>query len=431
MGRLRTTPGFHGGQRNQHRAFFSSIHRATVTDISSAVSKGTVDVWIESTDVPLYDVLAPLMSLSTPPKAQDVDGVIDKSDDNGAKAAWGRYIPQVGDVLLIGFDTNGEPYSLGYHATYFKAMDIKDKEAAGHGGTGWGEESGIKLEPGDWDFMSKRNSRLMLTDKAQLSSGPHMLMLDKEGGAVTLSTTLEITKYGSASEERQGSVRRFLLPTDTAETDIYGIFGSIAQESTNVVKCGTLINPLGTEMARTSLGEVIDEKTFLPMVPKVSYPTLNKLLGTGTRVFRSVKDPTGKIDLFTELVDNLGNYGVSAKLSTAFQWNTPLSTWTILNAATDWTSSADFSITSINATITAAQVALGGISASGYLVNGTIFMPALSLMLTKSAAQFTGMAGLCVGPLLPLAAGFTAVAAEFTAFNLQLTSFLSKVSKTV
>ena len=404
MGRLRTTPGFHERMRNQHRAFFSSIHRATVIDTSSAVTKGTVDAQIEGSDVTLADMLAPLMSFSIPPKGKLPTGDLNTADDNGASAAWGRYIPQVGDVLLVGFDTNGEPYALGYHATFFGAMDIKDKQASARGGIGWGVESDVKLKPGDWDFMSKRNARLMLTDKAQLSSGPHSLTLDQSAGAATLTSTLAVTQYGEASKELQGSVRRFILPTDTTETEIYGIFGSIAQESTNIVKRGSLVVPGGIEMARTSVGEVIDELTFLPMVPAVTYPALNKLVGTGTRFLRSVKDPLGTTEFFTELVDDLGNYGLSATTATACQWTTPLATWTVLNASTDWTSSTGFSVTTLGAldltaatgfsvtaataTITATQVALGADTAlSEYLIKGTKLIPALQAFFAIVAAQ--------------------------------------------
>ena len=457
MGRLRTTPGFHEKQRNQHRAFFSSIHRATVTDTASASTKGTVSAEIEGTDFQLTNMLAPLMSLSIPPQGRNTDGTVNKDDDNGAKAAWGRYIPQVGDVLLVGFDTNGEPYALGYHALYYQALDVKDKEAEARGGIGWGVESGVKLEPGDWDFMSRRGSRLMLTDKVHLSSGPHSFILDQSTGTATLGTTLSITQYGEASKESQGAVQRFLLPTDTSETAIYGIFGSIAQESTNVIKRGSLVTPGGIEMARTSMGEVIDELTYLPMVPVITYPALNTIVGTGTRIFRSVKDPLGATELFTEVVDDLGNYGVSATLSTGFQWNTPLATWTVLNAITDWTSSGkfgvtagaaldltagadfgvtagasigltagvDFGVTAVNATITATQVALGGSGASGFLVNGTLFMAALTVFLGAVAAQTAA-----TDPASTMAALKTTGSAA-TALLPLLNTFLSTVTKTV
>lgn len=433
MGRLRTTPGFHERMRNQHRAFFSSIHRATVIDTSSAVTKGTVDARIEGSDVTLSDMLAPLMSFSIPPKGKLPTGEINTVDDNGASAAWGRYIPQVGDVLLVGFDTNGEPYALGYHATFFGAMDIKDKQASARGGIGWGVESDVKLKPGDWDFISKRNGRLMLTDKVHLSSGPHTFTLDQSAGAATLTSTLAVTQYGEASKELQGSVRRFILPTDTTETEIYGIFGSVAQESTNIVKRGSLVVPGGFEMARTSIGEVIDETTFLPMVPAVTYPALNKLVGTGTRIFRSVKDPVGKTDFFTEIVDDLGNYGLSATTATALQWATPLSTWTVLNASTDWTSSTGFSVTTLGAldltatagaTITAAQVALGGSGAADYLIKGTQFKVALDLFLMALGALVSGTP-------VQNAAAIAAIVLAANAMKLSIASSLSTVTKTV
>ena len=104
--------------------------------------------------------------------------------------------------------------------------------------------------------------------------------------------------------------------------------------------------------------------------------------------------------------------------------------WARLNAITDITSSGKFGVTSPSVELNAAQVSLG-VGASGYLINGTKFTPALSSMLTTSVTQFTNMATVCIGPLAPLASGFTGLAASFTALNLQLISFLSTVTRTV
>ncbi len=438
-----------------HSGFFSAIHRAQVTDVH--VDSGTVSVLVEGTDVNIPDMLMPLMSLSVPPKPVDKDGVMDASFDNGALASWGRYIPQEGDMLLIGFDTNGEAYALGYHAVYYKGLDVKDSAKEDRGGIGWGASSGIRLEPGDFDFYSRRNSRLMLTDKAQLSSGPHSLILNKPRGDATLSSDLVITKGGEASEDRHGAVKRFLLATDSDETYIYGIFGSIAQESTDVVRRGLTGVPNGVEMVRESKGEVIDETSFLPMVPATSYPDLSTMTGTGTRRLTSVKDDTSGItEMHLDLIDNLGNRGVSAKTAVAFQWFTPASTWTVLNAVTDWTSSGkvgisagaelelvsgaamdisvvgNLNITSeINATIEAVQLALGSATASEYLVKGTTFIPALTTLFTTAGTTFSTMATASVGPLSGYAASFTALATAFSTLATQLNGMLSTKVKTV
>jgi hypothetical protein len=429
MGRLRVKPGNFARQSQLNSDFFSHVHRAQVTDVH--VLDGTVNAMIESTDL-VITVLAPLMALSLPPKTS-------QTDNNGGRAAWAKYIPQVGDLILVGFDTNGEPYSLGYHAVFYKSLEMKDVEKDAVGGIGWGETSGVKLEPGDFDFYSKRNARLSLTDKALLSSGPHTLVLNQAKGDATLTSTLSIVQYGEASEHRQGGVRRFLLPTDSEETDIYGIFGSVAQESTDKVSRALAGVPGGIEMCRVSMGEVIDELTFLPMVPVVTYPDLSTLTGTGTRIFRSVKDPSGQTELYSELIDDLGNYGVSAMTAIGFQWFTPASTWTVLNAVTSWTTSGvvdltaggDMSITAANASITAGQLALGAVAASEFLVKGTSFIGALGPMLTTAAATFGAMATACVGPLAPLAASFTTLQTAFTTLNSQLSTMLSTVVKTV
>jgi hypothetical protein len=428
MGRIRTSNSYAQKLNRQSQAFFSSIHRARVTDVH--VDAGTVNALIENTDLNVT-VLSPLVSLSLPPKQSD-------TDDNGRNAAWGRYIPQEGDMVLIGFDTNGDPYCLGYHAVYYGALSVKDSERESKGGIGWGESSNIRIKPGDWDFKSRRNSRLMLTDKAILSSVPQSLVLNKSDGDTTLTSDLSIVKYGSASEHRQGSVRRTILPTDSSETYIYGMFGSVAQESTDRVSRGMIGLPAGIEMARTSMGEVIDELTFLPMVPALSYPTLSQLSGTGTRLFRNVKDPLGVTDSYSELVDDLGNYGVVAPTAIAFQWMAPLATWTINNIQTSITSAAtfdittiDFSVTSATSTITAAQLSLGASSATDFLIKGTTFIGDLNVFLTSCLTAFASLSAASVGPLAGLQGGFGQLIQAATALQLQLASTLSTVVKTV
>jgi hypothetical protein len=84
-------------------------------------------------------------------------------------------------------------------------------------------------------------------------------------------------------------------------------------------------------------------------------------------------------------------------------------------------------------TLTTDKVRLGAANAVEQLLKGTTYRSAESQMnigVGGLQATYTSMAALCVGPLAPLAAGFTALAAAIGAFEAQASSFLSDVSKT-
>jgi len=398
MGRLITGGGFKQNQAEAEKQFFSSIHRARVHDMN--IPKGTISVIVEGTRIP-RNVLMPLMGLS-----------VDPSDTEGTQASWGRYIPQRGDMVLVGYDSNGEIYSLGYHATYYKGLDTLDAAREDRGGIGWGEASGMNIKPGDWHYKSARGCQLYLGDKAFLKAGPQSLVFDKKVGDTTLKTLLFLESYGERSECRMGSVKRMVLPTDPEETPIPSAVDPThtAQEWNNVMKRGSLANPLGLEMARTSQGEVIDELTFLPMVVATAYPGLAQMPPAGfTRRLDSVSDDaTGAINMYAKVVDNLGNVGVNATTATMFQWFTPLAEWNVMSlkwsvvamesigftAGTtfDVIAPAGTNITSASTTVTSADIKLGGAGAVSFALKGTEFTSALTSYLVTSAAAFTKIA---------------------------------------
>lgn len=378
-------------RRELNRSFFSGIHRAKVTDVH--IQKGTVSVEFESLPY-VRDVVIPLLGLSLPSPASATDTTYQ------LKTSWGRYIPQVGDIILVGFDTNGECYSIGYHAVFYERFKQIDDEREPRGGIGWDEGSGKKLAPGDWDFKSSRNSSLYLGDKVKLASGPHSILIDKPNGRISTTSSLIQENYGSGGQIRRGGASRTLTPVSPTETYLFSLLPgnqlNPAQESLDVVKYGTLAGQI--EVSRIAQGEVIDEDTKTPMVPAIS-PTLaplRQLVGPAVRHLRSSKDPTGLINLWVEAVDSLGNYGVSAPTATAFQWVTPLSVWNVLNLSTAFVSSSAYSVTSPTITLTgAASLALtGGVVSVSGLTSASFVAPVMTLAGATSLAMTGGATSL-------------------------------------
>lgn len=312
-------------RKDQESSFMSSIHRARVSDVH--VDKGTVNVVFESLPYS-REVTIPLLGLSVPPKSSE-------DDKNYLRSSWGRYIPQVGDVLMIAFGSDGSAYALGYHAMFYEGMDQFDSANEARGGIGWGVSSGREaLQPGDWDFKSARNSSLYIGNRARLASGPHSITINKPTGDITTITTLLVDLIGEASEIRHGGARRRVLPTDRSETDIRSARGGVAQEINESVKFGGT-DPAGTEIVRESIGDVIDEDLFIPMLGES---------GQYVRKFISIKDLMGVMEVYNEKVDTGGNSMIESNLATKFSWNTPLAAWDVTNLSTkiESTSTIDF-----------------------------------------------------------------------------------------
>ncbi len=382
-------------RRKHHQDFYKSIQRCLVKDVH--LEKGTLTV-VYLTGGSSLEVPMPLVGLSIPADAKDL---------NYQNVSWGVYIPQVDDVILVGFDPLGTPFSLSYH--YLNFRDLKDKDDAyeSKGGIGWGDASGKRLKPGDWTFKSARGCSLYMGDRTRITSGTHSITLDKTlpNGEISIQTDHLHTYYGTIAERREGFARRFLAPgVDTQEGFVTGTFGTVAQECTNYVRRGSAA-ALGGKllMVHKSDGEVINDILAQVMVPATAYPALGaSLVGTNARMLRAVKDDaTGLIDMYAMVVDNLGNLGVEAKTATGVQWFTPLSTWTVNSNMVLWTSTATFDIVTASFAVTASASA--GITATS-AINLT---SGLATTITSGATLGLTSSGLMTltAPTLKLSAG--------------------------
>jgi len=430
MGRLITKKNYNQIREAQHQSYFSGIHRGRVEAVH--VDKGTVEVRMDGLPS-IQEVTIPLLGLSLPYPKDSNDKTYMTS------SSWGRYIPQVGDMLLIGFNSNGEAYALGYHAVFYPGMKYLDDQREAKGGIGWGEASGKKVQSGDWDFKSSRGCSFYMGYDAKLSSGSHSIEINKTQGDVTLTSPLVQDRYGEAGVRRKGQARRFLTPVDPAETNIFSIIPGnspkIAQESYDVVSYGTVLG-VPIELSRIHHGEVVDETTKTVMVPAIntSLKPLVLMVGTGIRMLHSVKDPAGVTDFYVSAIDDLGNYGVSAPTAVGFQWMTPAATWQTDNLNTIHNSTGTYSLTSPAITLTGAtSITLSGgtISVTG-TTSATITAPTISALGTVILGA-TG--GLPVAKLSPAFIGFwtayfTAAAAAWAKLAAEVTIPTSSASCT-
>jgi|GEM_PF-3130182 len=385
MGRARTTESHVGQHRRMLAAYYNSVHRSRVTDVN--IEMGTCNVNIlDAGDFP-RSIPIPLLGFSFPPQKTP-------TDKNYRRTSWGVYIPQVNDIVILAFDAIGNAHCLGYSYANYPAMKSADNANEERGGIGWADASGKRLKAGDWSFKSAGGSFLYLSDRVSLSCGSHAIRMEQSQATneITLQSCLVHQRYGECAEVRAGAARRLLLPTDTVEQDLYGAFGTIAQEHTNYVRRGSLTVPPTFQalMVQESFGEVIDDLTRMVMVPAASATCADlvpALVGSGVRSLKLVKDDlTGMIDQYAEITDNLGNHGVSAKLATGFMWNTPLAAWTIMNLSTSLTSTAKHDvIVGAGYTLVAATASL--------LASGTFSATAGTTLGLTAGADLSATAG--------------------------------------
>ena len=203
MGSNATIPasGSFISRNSKDKNYFSSIHIVRVLELD-------IPAGLKRVGAPVNDILSmPILGLSVPPN-QDTS-----QTPNTKASSWGRYIPQLNDMILVAFAMDGRPYAVGHSTINYSFMSEADKEEEKEGGIGWGFVSGKTLKPGDWDFKSSRGSTLYLGDTAAIASGDGSLTLSQDTRDLTLNAPLSLQKSGN-SVIRYGSERRLIFPTD-------------------------------------------------------------------------------------------------------------------------------------------------------------------------------------------------------------------------
>lgn len=352
----------------------SSIQRARVSEVH--ISRGTVSLNMESTSAPA-EALFPLLGLSAP---------LEGDSANYNKASWGRYIPQVGDMVLVGIAPNRKVHILGYSAVYYKDFDIQDEDNVDIGGIGWGTVAGREVKPGDWDFKASRGSYLYLGDRAVIGSTSCKSTYNQSTNDIT-NTALIIVNNASASDIRYGAVRRKQLPTDQEESLIISSRGTAAQEYTAATRWNPGTGPI--DLAYISQGDVVEEvggASFIKLSPS----------GLPTRRWEYSQDVTGLLTTHDKVIDSNGNSFVTAALASVWSFSTPLAAWSITNLSTtinssgtaSHTSGGAFSITAPTVTATAATSA-SILSPMVSLGNTVGSLPFVKVTPTLSAAWST------------------------------------------
>lgn len=390
-------------RKQQHADMMNSIHKATVTDVY--LDNGTCQVIFEKLPLSLR-VNFPLLGLSVPLGG---DGYSDWKS-----SSWGRYIPHVGDVLLIAFEYNNSAFALGYYSVDYREMKLRDADSVknGEGGISWGDASHKELKSGDWDFKSSNGSYLTLSDRARIGSNNCSVTMDSNNASVSISTNTLVLEPGNV-RVLSGTVKRKLLPIDFEESIVPSGRGDTnSQEHTVSVNWP---NSPATEspLAFHSIGDVTEEKAGVNML-KVSS------LGNPVRKHEYFTDRSGTIKVHEETIDSFGNYLMESNLAIKREYKSPLSDWSVLNKSFDITSSQGFDLTSPDIKLTG-NVTLGGPAALPLLKVPPDFSAQWSIYFTGASAALMALNAIAPNP------AFTAASTAAT----MLVSALSSNSTTL
>jgi len=397
---------------DNNNVLFSSLHRAHITDVN--IEKGTVKISLEAIR---YDaeITMPMLAMS-----YDKNSIVNNRVD-ATKFSWGRYIPQIGDIIVVGFGPTGELFAISSMPMNFGYFNVADQDQLNQekGGTGWSKISRGELKPGDWDFKSSRNSTFYLGDRAKLASGVASFTATSNDQTANISAPLISQNFGP-SYSRYGAAKRQILPTES-ETYIFAIpVVKYAQEYSIYANTSSAVPGVSNQLARLTLGDVVDDLT-----KQVKIPTINPAMPL--RYYFSTFDSTYLMSAYEASIDALGNKSEDALLATNMKWNTPLAAWDVTNLSTSFLSTTEFSVTS-------PSIKLGGTPAISPLVKGDLFQSSMNSFLAEISAACIAVGLALTGdptkdPAL-LKTCFGNISKSCLTLQASLSAMLSTISKT-
>jgi hypothetical protein len=316
-------------------------------------------------------------------------------DTRSNRYAWSRYMPTVGDIVLLAFDTNGDVHVLGYDTlNYEQLQQLQEEGVVPHWRT---------LQPGEWDQAGAGGAYIHGGINGTLELSGRTVTWRLKGSQLRADLRAPLMAVaGDAGSMRVGDVKRQKLPTDPAESGIVGSDGSTLKEFR--VQVSRNVGGLDdAPQAEIHAGDIIDstlleERSAVGRPKKLRFRVYNGLpSATGTEGTRSA---------WISEVDQGGNWTVEAGLAGAGATFTFRSTTGKLDLAFfDVVATATGSI-SARATSTAslegvAKTVLGGSSG----VHPAVFGDALQVALNTFCSTVVAVAPTLVGAIDPTSAG--------------------------
>lgn len=240
------------------KAFIGSIQRAVITDVNEAA--GTCTIAFDNTPGERPNVPLPFY-------------VHFGRKNQRRKAAWCRFMPQPGDVVRVGFDSNAEACIVGYDSLgYSQLASIQEEE---------GKFGFADLKMGEFDQKSSGGAYLKgdVNGALLIAGGMASSVFDKKNYEVRTNGGRVKETFG-ASIFRRGLVKRSPIPFQPelpakATAGVLPIdklgpaaaaFGDLYEFTADVRAAANPASPLSQKVALFSLGNVLDPMFSLPLV---------------------------------------------------------------------------------------------------------------------------------------------------------------------
>jgi hypothetical protein len=239
-------------------AFFGRIQRAVIVDVDEG--RGTCTVSWDSTPGERPNVQLPFY-------------VHFGRKGQRRKTAWQRFMPQPGDAVLVGFDSNSEARIVSYDSVgYSQLATIQDEE---------GKFGFSNLKAGEFDQKSGGGAYLKgdAVGNLFLAGGMSSVLLDKKNYEIRASTGRIKESFGT-SYYRRGIVKRSPIPFQPelpakATAGVLPLeqlgpaaaaFGDLYENTIDIRAAASPSSPLAMKVALFSLGNVMDPTYSLPGV---------------------------------------------------------------------------------------------------------------------------------------------------------------------
>jgi hypothetical protein len=305
--------------------------------------------------------------------------------------AWGRFMPQEGDIVRLSFDYDDRPTIVGYDVS-------AERAGVADGLTGWpvlndnyntaqtspNADNAMfvqfaPINPGEYDFMSSGGAYIHGNKNGRLYMAGGTVSISMVKNDLRISTNAQLWSHSADNcELRFGQVRR-LNPVNQMDEPSDTTYKEFSVNLKKTVIAGT--TNVVTNLSTFGLGDIVDETGIVINAPTSSLPARfwYQSFNNGTESLKMAIDTNGNWDVIAPSATT----GVKFDFS-AGEWNTKFSKTTHTDT--------------VSTVIASPSIKLGSSSAFESAVLGNTFQSRLNDILTSLNIVLTTL--MCgVGPV--------------------------------
>lgn len=272
--------------------------------------------------------------------------------------AWGRFMPQEGDLVRVSFDYDDRPVIVGYDIigemdsvadglTGWPAINKQYKDAAGNEDCPPEKAKFAQftpINPGEYDFMSNGGAYIYGNNQGRLYLAGGTVSITLIKNDLRISGRAQLWSHSADDcELRFGQVRR-VDPSDNLDkkvsVDSDGKFKEFGIVLKKTIEAGQT-----SDIATLKMGNVVDDSGAVQNSVTASQPA---------RLWFQAFDDSGT-EVLKTIVDNLGNWDVIAtdQATTGLNFDFAKGAWTAKTKTLDWNVSDTYKVKCPEYTFTA------------------------------------------------------------------------------